>query len=597
MSSGYSSGTTWGSGHMTTSTSLTTVAETPSTPLPPPVPPEERDPIQFDSPPAKPPPAGPPPTIPPPPPPLIALQSNLATAKLLGVRSRRLSSLAEPPEPLRIETSSSPSLLTSDAAIPTTTIQGPSPLSAPLSAPATEPPPVPTAGLLSPGLKSPATCDTDQDTDNEAPLTMKGGKPLSPTNGGFSMIPLQKTLSNEGNTVSRPESPAGRIGYTPKVPGVPSLRQIHSSASLRSRNLASPEFDAPGTPKTSLFASSSTSNLRKGLPRSATPGAMGMTPLNPPTTAGLPHSGMNLFDSKIHSPTAPNNALDQSTPAPLEPCPPEPLSRPFWLMRCLYQTISHPRGGYVSTKLFVPREVWYIKGVKLKAIDEKINACDLVTAALQRLASVKQDQVNSVFEEMQTLEGVLDRASVMLSKKLGNEVGGNGARTLYGDSSAIEGNDNMVTTKVGSASSGGKYFSLRKLRTKTSSNTLGSNNSANAAHNDSSYTSLPMAGAGADTSQQPKRDIESVSFGGPHANYIAALAKLFDAAQILDRLMVFDEAAMHPQKVPIKLRIGLELSHRHAAEFFGFFICRFALSDVSLLLDKFVKRGSEWVSQ
>jgi hypothetical protein len=61
--------------------------------------------------------------------------------------------------------------------------------------------------------------------------------------------------------------------------------------------------------------------------------------------------------------------------------------------------------------------------------------------------------------------------------------------------------------------------------------------------------------------------------------------------------MVFDEEAMHPQKVPIKLRIGLELSHRHAAEFFGFFICRFALSDVSLLLDKFVKRGSEWVSQ
>jgi hypothetical protein len=204
-------------------------------------------------------------------------------------------------------------------------------------------------------------------------------------------------------------------------------------------------------------------------------------------------------------------------------------------MRCLYQTIAHPRGGYVSTKLFVPREVWYIKGVKLKAIDEKINACDLVTAALQRLAAVKQDQVNSVFEEMQTLEGVLDRASTMLSKKLGNEVGSNGARALYGDSSTAENHDNMVTTKVGSSSSGGKYFSLRKLRTKTSSNALGSHGggSAGGANYDSSYTSLPMAGAGADASQQPKRDIDSVAFGGPNANYIAALAKLFDAAQIL----------------------------------------------------------------
>ena len=63
-----------------------------------------------------------------------------------------------------------------------------------------------------------------------------------------------------------------------------------------------------------------------------------------------------------------------------------------------------------------------------------------------------------------------------------------------------------------------------------------------------------------------------------------------------DRLTVFDEEAM-PQKVPIKLRIGLELSHRHASEFFGFYICRFVLTDVTLLLDKFVKRGSEWVSQ
>ena len=41
--------------------------------------------------------------------------------------------------------------------------------------------------------------------------------------------------------------------------------------------------------------------------------------------------------------------------------------------------------------------------------------------------------------------------------------------------------------------------------------------------------------------------------------------------------------------------VGLELSTRHAAEFFGFFVCRFVLADISLMLDKFIKRGSEWV--
>lgn len=44
-----------------------------------------------------------------------------------------------------------------------------------------------------------------------------------------------------------------------------------------------------------------------------------------------------------------------------------------------------------------------------------------------------------------------------------------------------------------------------------------------------------------------------------------------------------------------KTQVGLELCTRHAAEFFGFYICRFALSDLTMMLDKFIKRGSEWV--
>lgn len=64
--------------------------------------------------------------------------------------------------------------------------------------------------------------------------------------------------------------------------------------------------------------------------------------------------------------------------------------------------------------------------------------------------------------------------------------------------------------------------------------------------------------------------------------------------KLIDRLNVFDEDSS--KKMSTTVKIGIELSHRHAAEFFGFFICRFVLVDVALLLDKFVKRGSEWVS-
>lgn len=45
-----------------------------------------------------------------------------------------------------------------------------------------------------------------------------------------------------------------------------------------------------------------------------------------------------------------------------------------------------------------------------------------------------------------------------------------------------------------------------------------------------------------------------------------------------------------------KTQVGLELCTRHAAEFFAFNICRFVLSDLNILLEKFVKRGSEWVA-
>jgi hypothetical protein len=41
--------------------------------------------------------------------------------------------------------------------------------------------------------------------------------------------------------------------------------------------------------------------------------------------------------------------------------------------------------------------------------------------------------------------------------------------------------------------------------------------------------------------------------------------------------------------------VGLELSVRNAAEFFAFYVVRFVMGDMGVLLDKFLKRGGEWV--
>lgn len=548
--SGFSSGTTWASSigfaHMPNGASqLSTVAEVPSTP--PPLPASSSrlpsEPILFT------------------PGPLIASFKkeiteplpipNIASIPSLAVssvRTRRLSALSEP---LKIETFGPVSNgLTGFSTVPTTVVRGPSPQLDNDSGHNSEPPPLPpiTPPLSIPPKSAnaaiPASRPGTSNEMREPPATAGGyGRKLSsptppnlePPGGILTPVFLSKTVSDDESSGS-----PGR--FMPRIPGIPgALRQIQSSASLKSRNIASPDMDSPSTGGNGLFSSSSASNLRKAFPRSVapTPSAVPFTPMVLPPTAGLPAGGMHLFESKLHSPASPNSAehLATNTPAPLEPCPAEALSKPYWLMRCLYQTVAHPRGGYISARVFIPREVWFIKGVKIKAIDDKISACDLVSAALSKLATVKMDDISAIYEEMNSLEGVLDRVQTVLSKKLGNDVGAAGARTLYGTDGSIPengSNSDMVTKSTG-INGGKSYFSLRKLRTKNSNTTLSSGygSSGNlAGEYNFAASGLPKVGV-ADQSTQPVRNLDGVTFGGPHAAYISALARLFDSAQIL----------------------------------------------------------------
>jgi len=75
--------------------------------------------------------------------------------------------------------------------------------------------------------------------------------------------------------------------------------------------------------------------------------------------------------------------------------------------------------------------------------------------------------------------------------------------------------------------------------------------------------------------------------------YAPCLPRLTDFDRSTDQIarQVEDPGLKHSSPT----HVGLELSMRHAAEFFAFYVCRFALGDLGTLLDKFVKRGTEWV--
>jgi hypothetical protein len=225
----------------------------------------------------------------------------------------------------------------------------------------------------------------------------------------------------------------------------------------------------------------------------------------------------------------------------LEPCPNDYMLRPFWLMRCLYQTLVHPRGGYLSNKLFIPREVWKVKGVKLRNLEDKISSCDYLTAALMKLAKVDTLDADAVLEEMQSLEGVLEQVQATLTRKLGLEVGVQGTGSLFNQASTPAEMDIPVNVPRSASISGKSSFSWRRLRSKNSGANLASSYNLKTASLESGKESptvdtLPMTAN--PTSRPAKRDVSSAAFTGPNASYMGSLARLFDAAQAIGTFLL-----------------------------------------------------------
>ncbi|KAG8532566.1 uncharacterized protein KY384_002443 [Bacidia gigantensis] len=589
--SGRTMGSSFGSNPTTAGTSLSTVAEASALP-------SLASKLQTNSLPPlmHPPPSG---ALPPPPAPTDRSSApSDSTPRILaarnaspGVRERRLSGLKL--KQLKIETNTK-----AFAPVP--------------DAPKTQPPPVPAPIVFSnsiPEPPQPAFIAEDTQQIFSSPMIQEPS-PTSATlppsrNGSFPFVGsdagdqgstttgrLTKVTSADSDTLatSLPSSPAR---LTSK--GATGLRKNFSSSSLRSKALSINDDTSPNTSVSSI------SSTPKSRPAASPAVPVLPTPLESSfLPKAQPMGGIHLFDCEIHSPRSPGspNPLANNPPLPLEPCPESPLLRPFWFLRTIYQTIVHPRGGYITNRLFVPRDIWRVKNLKLKNVEEKVSTCDLLTAALLKLGKVDTYNADAVLEEMQFLENVMERAQTNLAKKLGNEVGLQGSLQAFrGVNLAEESTSNSEALNPTSASSNKSYLkSWRKLRSKNSVGpstvmASGVNSSKTDLRDAPAMQSLPISSS--QNPRFPKRDISQVQCMGPNPSYMGALARLCDAVQILDQ--VARQAEDPGLKHSSPTHVGLELCIRHAAEFFGFYICRFVLADISLMLDKFIKRSSEWV--
>ncbi|KAI9762364.1 MAG: hypothetical protein M1835_008043 [Candelina submexicana] len=536
-----------------------------------------------------------PPSQAPPPPPL-----SISNTQSQSVRNRRLS--GQDARQLKIETNT---LLPSGAQPPLTQPPSMPPPMLPTAHVQEEPPKtasaVPQARQLTLGVPSqPSAITIPPNSNRQFSSPFPGPSPAETLPSDSPLTPSLPHISRDsGNTnppSSRPGSPRRLMGRVTASGG--NLRKNYSSSSLKNPNfgISNPDDGSPDEPlgNSSLATSQQHNGTVHSVPALSTPTAATFT------ANGLPTGGLHLFDSDSHSSTIPGspNPMAENAPIPLEPCPDAHLLRPFWLMRCFYQTIAHPRGGYLSTKLFVPRDVWRVHNVKLKGLDEKVSSCDLLTAALLKLGQVDTCDADAVLEEMQSLESILDQAQASLAKKLGNEVGLQGVSSLFKETSTIADHGvNADTLATRSTNMPGKsYLSSwrKKIRKDTGPSSM---NAPTASAKEVHKTALSMSTLPMTSLPKPrfaKRDVgRTIAFLGPNANYMGALARLCDAVQVLDQIarQVEDPGLKHSSQT----HVGLELSTRHASEFFGFYICRFVLTDVGMMLDKFIKRGSEWV--
>ena len=330
----------------------------------------------------------------------------------------------------------------------------------------------------------------------------------------------------------------------------PPIKKNKSSASLREHMvlLASPTTEnGPSimTPMSTTFMSFAAKQRND---TTLTTQRANLPSFGPMATDSLYSGGVYLFDTSLSSgqmPTSPRSPVPNQ-PGGLEPCPESFLLRPFWLMRSIASTLTHAKGGFLTTRLFVPREVWLTRGVKLKSVEDKIANCDLLTAALGRLAGVDTYDADAVMEELQNFEEVMERVQSALVKRIGSDVGISGLAGVFKDAatgpmagSAAHGAETTIgAEKTRSKESKGYLNSWRKLRSKSSGTPIASSQT-NKTANKTAEKELPTMDSVPMTSYVPverrghKKDVRNLMFEGPNREYMGSLARLFEGAQIL----------------------------------------------------------------
>ncbi|QSL66201.1 hypothetical protein MERGE_000576 [Pneumocystis wakefieldiae] len=256
-----------------------------------------------------------------------------------------------------------------------------------------------------------------------------------------------------------------------------------------------------------------------------------------PSISSNKSGNSSVYMSFLHHNILPKTALLEVDPIHMQK-PKDSIEKTYWLMKILQKLlmpfIIKSEGSYITPRLFIPKDIWYVKNVKLKGEEEKIKVCESLIFTLNKIKSLKQDDLQSLIKELAYLDNMVDIFRFWLLKKFGTEVVN--PKKRYG----------II-----------KFISKSKFLIKT-----------------------PPP----DEFNTHKFGI--VQFDGPRKSYLTSIYRLFGSAQIIGQVLnIFD---FH--ELPRKAQDSIHQTLMNISDFFENVVCHFVLIDINVLLDQFIKQ-------
>ncbi|CAG8496595.1 10006_t:CDS:2 [Scutellospora calospora] len=243
-----------------------------------------------------------------------------------------------------------------------------------------------------------------------------------------------------------------------------------------------------------------------------------------------PYPNPLIYDEDTDTPLITNSGISELPPNDVH-------LKPFWLMRLLERTMT--TGGYLTQKLYIPRNLWLQGHAKLTAIDAKVSSCDVVLNCLVRLSKTSVDDMDVLVKVLEGIEPIIEGLQNSLARKL-----------------------SYVETTNG------------KGRQSTSS----------------------LMNWGSKLSRGlDKMGISNATIRSEEANeYVDVLLKVFQNVDVVEKYI----RHFCSMKAPYNTNHSKIVTRLYKfSDYFGNVLCRFVMKDLGILADKYIKKGSHWITE